>query len=104
MHIGVFYKKNIFIANEFSSCSVKSENFSSKKGIKYTELYSEGQKLTIFWAYVIEEDKKGENKEYTKMINEIEAEREEVKYKKYKIENKLRMIKEKRYEGNKELV
>ena len=104
MYIGVFYKKNIFIAKEFSSCVVKSENFSSKKGVKYTELYEQEQKLTIFWTYVIEEDKKGENKEYVRLINEIEAEREEIKYKKNKVENKLRIIKEKRIESNKEFV
>lgn len=103
MYIGVFYKKNLFKESEFCSCIVKSENFSAKKGIKFTEIGQYPDKLTVFWTYVIEETRKGENTDLLVLINEVEAEREEVKYKKSKVEERLRRIKGKRYECKKNI-
>ena len=95
MYIGVFYKSGLFSESEYSSCVVKSENFSSKKGIKYTELLNENEKATIFWTYIIEEDRKFENNEMLKLLNEVEVEREEVRYYKYNIQIKLLKLKKK---------
>ena len=71
--------------NEYCSCIVKTESFSRKKGVKYSEMQNFSEKVSVFWAYVIEENKKVENLSLLKLINEIEAEREEVKYYKNKM-------------------
>ena len=95
MHFGLFYKNRLFNMNEYCSCIVKTESFSRKKGVKYSEMQNFSEKVSVFWAYVIEENKKVENLSLLKLINEIEAEREEVKYYKNKMKIKLMKIKEK---------
>ena len=50
--------------------------------------------MTVCWAFYTEENRKGHQYEYLKLINEVEAEREEVKYFKNKIRGKLMRVKE----------
>ncbi|OMJ83839.1 hypothetical protein SteCoe_15138 [Stentor coeruleus] len=96
MYIGVFYKSGFFSETEFCGCTVKTENFKGRKGIKYTEVGYDDQKAKMFWTFIIDEEKNHENLEMQKLINEVEAEREEIKYRKNRIRAKMLSIKEKR--------
>ena len=96
MTISLCYKSGFFSDTEFSSCLIKTEIFSSHKGIVCSELVNEIGKVQVFWIFVVEEDKKGENFEFLKMINEVEAEREEIKFCKNKTLQKLKNVKAKR--------
>ena len=94
MYIGISYKSGLFKTKEYCSCTVNSEIFSSKKGIRFTEIVNSDEKVTVCWAFYTEENRKGHQYEYLKLINEVEAEREEVKYFKNKIKGKLMRVKE----------
>lgn len=96
LHFRVFHKSGFFKEIEIGNCSVNLETFSSKKGIRISEVFTKDKgKITIIWGFVIDEDKKNENEEYLKLINEVEAEREEIKYYKNKVKGKLWKVKEK---------
>lgn len=95
MHISVSYKSGLFKSKECCSCTVSPEIFSSKKGVRFTEIVNSNEKVTVLWGFYSEENRKGEQCEYLKLINEIEAEREQVKYFKNKIKAKLVKVKEK---------
>ena len=96
MTISLSYKSGFFSDTHYSSCQIKAEVFSSRKGIICSELLNELGKVQVFWIFVLEEEKKGENLEYLKMINEVEAEREEIKFCKNKTLQKLKNVKNKR--------
>lgn len=95
MHISISYKSGIFKTKECCSCTVNSDIFSSKKGVRFTEIVNLNEKVNFLWGFYNEETRKGEQSEYLKLINEIEAEREQVKYFKNKIKSKLVRVKEK---------
>ena len=92
----VYYKSGFFKEIELGTCVTKVEGFNSKKGIRVSEILNkEGTKIIIVWSFAIEEDKKNDCEDYLKLINEVEAEREETKYNKNKVKAKLLKIKEK---------
>lgn len=95
MTIKITYTTRFFKDNEYCSCVVNSETFTSKKGIRFTEMVIQGQRVKIIWAFVIEEDRKVENAEFIRLINEVEAEKEETRYYKGHIKSKLAKLKEK---------
>lgn len=95
MYIGVFHKSGFFTETEFCACTVKTENFKGRKGIKYTEIGHDEHKAKMFWVFVTEEEKH-ENLDLQKLINEVEAEREEIKYRKNRIRIKMQNVKGKR--------
>lgn len=95
VNIKIAYTPGLFKENEYCSCVVNSDIFTSKKGVRFTEMVIQGQRVKVIWAYVIEEDRKVENYEFLKLINEVEAEKEEVKYSKDRIKSKLAKLKEK---------
>ena len=94
--ISLSYKSGFFSDTEYSSCLIKTENFSSRKGIICSELLNETGKVQVFWVFILDEEKKGENLDYLRMINEVEAEREEIKLCKNKTLQKLRNVKTRR--------
>ena len=95
MRFTVNYKTGIFKESELCSTELCCDVFSSKKGVRYTEIVNLNAKVVIIWGFFIEENRKVENYEYLKMINEVEVEREEVKFFKNKIRAKLERVKEK---------
>jgi hypothetical protein len=96
MTITISYKSGFFSESEFSSCLIKTEIFTTRKGVICSEVINEGLKVQVFWIFVVEEEKKGENLDFLKLVNEVEAEREEVKFIKNKTLQKLRSVKAKR--------
>ncbi|OMJ69143.1 hypothetical protein SteCoe_33205 [Stentor coeruleus] len=95
MSIKVTYTTRLFKDNEYCSCVVNSETFTTKKGIRFTEMVIQDQRVKIIWAFVIEEDRKVENAEFIRLINEVEVEKEEIRYYKGCIKSKLAKLKEK---------
>lgn len=100
MYIGISYKTGIFTSKEYCNMTLNPEIFSSKKGIRFTDILNSNdetqnsQKVTVMWSFHTEENRKCEQFEYLKLINELEAERESVKFFKNKIKNKLQRVKE----------
>ncbi|OMJ83642.1 hypothetical protein SteCoe_15368 [Stentor coeruleus] len=95
MSIKISFTTKLFKDNEYCSCIVNSETFTTKKGIRFTEMVNQGQRVKIIWAFVIEEDRKIENAEFIRLINEVEVEKEEIRYYKNRIKTKLAKLKEK---------
>jgi len=103
MSISISYKSGFFSETTFSHTSINSETFTSPKGLQCTELQNSTQKIQLFWVFIIEDYKKAENSEYLKLINEIEAEREELKFHKNRTLQKLKQVKNKRRACKEEL-
>ena len=100
MYIGISYKSGLFKSKEYCSSTLNPEIFSSRKGIRFTEFVSTNEdsqsndKVTVMWAFYTEENRKCEQYEYLKLISELEAEREVVKYLKNKLKGKLQRVKD----------
>jgi hypothetical protein len=92
MFLGISYKSGLFKTKEFCSTTVNSEIFSSKKGVRFTEIVNSNEKVNVLWGFYSEENRKGD--EFLKLISEVEAEREQVKYLKNKVKAKLQRVKE----------
>lgn len=96
MSISLSFKSGFFSETEYSRAAIKPGTFTSRKGHQCTELSNSVNKIQLFWVFVIEEYKRCESIDYLKLINEIEAEREELKLSKHKILQKLKQVKNKR--------
>jgi C2 domain len=95
LEIRLYYKSHFFKEVNIGNCIIPTEIFDTKKAIRVSDIFNkENLKITMVWAFCIEENKY-ENLDYLKLINEIETEREETKYYKNKIREKLFKIKEK---------
>ncbi|OMJ70682.1 hypothetical protein SteCoe_31269 [Stentor coeruleus] len=91
----VFFKSGFFRETDIGSCVVKAETFVSRKGTLMSEIVpNNGSRILITWGFIME-DRQYESEECLRLINEVEAEREEIKYFKSKLKQKLQQIKEK---------
>ena len=94
MFLGISYKSGLFKTKECCSTTVNSDIFSCKKGVRFTEIVNSNEKVNVLWGFYSEENRKGEQHEFLKLINEVEVEREQVKYLKNKVKAKLQRVKE----------